>query len=133
MTGSGDKGLNVDVTTSPFIPSSHHPQSDSPRSREIVTAKFTTPVTPYAGTGSDNLTPPSSRDIPAWASPGEGNRDLMREALTMSVNKNLVDVTTLLQWAHAAADAGEKRRHVRQALTLMQDLDQQLADLDARH
>lgn len=59
-------------------------------------------------------------------------KDLFKDALSMSVNKNLVDVTTLLQWAHEARTPAEKLRHVEQAIKLLDDVAVQLADLDTR-
>ena len=62
----------------------------------------------------------------------EARKDLFADALAMSVNKNLVDVTTLLQWAHDAATPAEKLKHVEQAVALLEDVAVQLRDMDER-
>lgn len=54
---------------------------------------------------------------------------LYEEALTMSVNKNLLDVTTLLEFAQSAPNALEKARHVDHAIELLVDLRGQLIRL----
>lgn len=59
-------------------------------------------------------------------------KDLFKDALSMSVNKNLVDVTTLLQWAHEARTPAEKLKHVEHAISLLEDVAVQLHDLDTR-
>lgn len=56
---------------------------------------------------------------------------LYEEALTMSVNKNLVDVTTLLEFAHASTNALEKARHIDRAIDLLRDVRAQLLHLGA--
>jgi hypothetical protein len=56
---------------------------------------------------------------------------LYDEALEMSVNKNLLDVTTLLEWANAAPTPLEKARHVDRAIELLRDVRNQLAHLGA--
>ncbi len=58
--------------------------------------------------------------------------DLFTDALAMSVNKNLADITTLLQWAHQARTPSEKRKHIEQALALLEDVAVQLRDMDER-
>lgn len=55
---------------------------------------------------------------------------LLQDALTLSVNKNLDDVTTLLQWAHQADTPGEKLKHIEQAMRLLEDVRHSLAELD---
>lgn len=54
---------------------------------------------------------------------------LYEEALTMSVNKNLVDVTTLLEFAHQSGSALEKARHIDRAIDLLRDVRAQLIHL----
>lgn len=56
---------------------------------------------------------------------------LFDEALTMSVNKNLLDVTTLLEFAHASENALEKARHIDRAVELLRDVRAQLVHLGA--
>lgn len=56
---------------------------------------------------------------------------LYEEALTMSVNKNLLDVTTLLEFAHGAENALEKARHIDRAVELLKDVRAQLVHLGA--
>jgi len=54
---------------------------------------------------------------------------LYDEALTMSVNKNLLDVTTLLEFAHATEDKLEKARHIDRAVELLTDVRRQLVHM----
>lgn len=54
---------------------------------------------------------------------------LYEEALTMSVNKNLLDVTTLLEFAQTAPNPLEKARHIDRAIDLLRDLRTQLVHL----
>ena len=56
---------------------------------------------------------------------------LYEEALTMSVNKNLLDVTTLLEFAHGTENVLEKARHIDRAVELLRDVRAQLAHLGA--
>lgn len=56
---------------------------------------------------------------------------LYDEALEMSVNKNLLDVTTLLEWAHGTENPLEKARHIDRAIELLRDVRNQLAHLGA--
>jgi hypothetical protein len=56
---------------------------------------------------------------------------LYDEALTMSVNKNLLDVTTLLEFATATESALEKARHIDRAVELLKDVRRQLVHLGA--
>ena len=56
---------------------------------------------------------------------------LYDEALEMSINKNLLDVTTLLEWANGAPTPLEKARHVDRAIELLRDIRNQLAHLGA--
>lgn len=56
---------------------------------------------------------------------------LYDEALTMSVNKNLLDVTTLLEFAHASESVLEKARHIDAAVELLKDVRAQLVHLGA--
>lgn len=51
----------------------------------------------------------------------QDEKRLMLDALTMSVNKSLDDVTTLLQWAMETTTPGEKLRNIEMALRLLQD------------
>lgn len=51
---------------------------------------------------------------------------LYEEALIMSTNKNLLDVTTLLQFAHEAQTPLEKARHIDRAIDLLKDVRGQL-------
>ena len=54
---------------------------------------------------------------------------LYDEALEMSVNKNLLDVTTLLEFAQSAPNPLEKARHVDRAIELLRDIRSQLIHL----
>lgn len=54
---------------------------------------------------------------------------LYEEALTMSVNKNLLDVTTLLEFAHGTQNMLEKARHIDRAIDLLTDVRSQLVHL----
>ena len=56
---------------------------------------------------------------------------LFDEALTMSVNKNLLDVTTLLEFAHGSESPLEKARHIDRAVELLRDVRAQLVHLGA--
>lgn len=56
---------------------------------------------------------------------------LYQEALTMSVNKNLLDVTTLLEFAHGTGNVLEKARHIDRAVELLRDVRAQLIHLGA--
>lgn len=56
---------------------------------------------------------------------------LYQEALTMSVNKNLLDVTTLLEFAHGTENVLEKARHLDRAIELLRDVRAQLLHLGA--
>ena len=56
---------------------------------------------------------------------------LMLDALTMSVNKSLDDITTLLQWATEATTPGEKLKHIERALRLLEDSARNLQALEA--
>jgi hypothetical protein len=55
---------------------------------------------------------------------------LMLDALTMSVNKSLDDITTLLQWATEASQPAEKLKHIHRAIRLLQDCAANLQQLD---
>jgi hypothetical protein len=61
------------------------------------------------------------------ADEGDG---LYEEALLMATNKNLVDVTTLLQWAHTSQSVRDKIKNVEQAINLLADVRDQLRTLD---
>ena len=54
---------------------------------------------------------------------------LYEEALTMSVNKNLLDVTTLLEFAHSTTNMLEKARHIDRAIDLLKDVRAQLVHM----
>ncbi|HEV8361286.1 MAG TPA: hypothetical protein VGR28_12610 [Candidatus Thermoplasmatota archaeon] len=56
---------------------------------------------------------------------------LMLDALTMSVNKSLDDITTLLQWATEANAPAEKLKHIRMAIRLLEDSARNLEALDS--
>jgi hypothetical protein len=56
---------------------------------------------------------------------------LFEEALTMSVNKNLLDVTTLLEFAESTENVLEKARHIDRAVELLKDVRAQLVNLGA--
>ncbi|MFA5861443.1 MAG: hypothetical protein WDA16_07080 [Candidatus Thermoplasmatota archaeon] len=56
---------------------------------------------------------------------------LYQEALTMSVNKNLLDVTTLLEFASGTQNVLEKARHIDRAVELLRDVRVQLVGLGA--
>lgn len=58
---------------------------------------------------------------------------LYEEALTMSVNKNLLDVTTLLEFAHGTTNMLEKARHIDRAIDLLTDVRAQLVHLGSGH
>lgn len=55
---------------------------------------------------------------------------LMLDALTMSVNKSLDDVTTLLQWATEASAPADKLRHIQMAVRLLEDTARNLQALE---
>lgn len=59
------------------------------------------------------------------------HESLYTEALTMSVNKNLLDVTTLLEFAHSTENVLEKARHIDSAIGLLKDVRAQLIHLGA--
>lgn len=54
---------------------------------------------------------------------------LYEDALVMSVNKNLLDVTTLIEWAAKAQRASDKIDHIEQAMLLLKDMRDQLVAL----
>jgi hypothetical protein len=56
---------------------------------------------------------------------------LYDEALVMSINKNLLDVTTLLEFAHGTENVLEKAKHIDQAVELLKDVRSQLVHLGA--
>jgi hypothetical protein len=60
----------------------------------------------------------------------QDERRLMLDALTMSVNKSLDDITTLLQWATEATLPGEKLKHIEMSIRLLQDCANNLRHLD---
>lgn len=55
---------------------------------------------------------------------------LHEDVIKLSVNKNLQDIKVLLGWAQDANSIREKLDHLRQAITLLQDIERNLADLD---
>ena len=65
--------------------------------------------------------------------PGEnsvsGDGKLYEDALKLSVNKNLADIKTLLDWAVKAESIGEKLKHIRQSMELLSDIEGNLAEL----
>lgn len=54
---------------------------------------------------------------------------LYEDALKLSVNKNLSDIKTLLGWAEKADSIEEKLNHIRQAITLLTEIETNLAEL----
>ena len=54
---------------------------------------------------------------------------LYEDALKLSVNKNLVDVKTLLGWAEKADSITEKVDYIRQAVTLLSEIETNLTQL----
>lgn len=54
---------------------------------------------------------------------------LYEDALKLSVNKNLADIKTLLGWAEKADAIEEKLNHIRQAITLLQEIEGNLSEL----
>lgn len=60
----------------------------------------------------------------------QDERRLMLDALTMSVNKSLDDISTLLQWATEAHAPSDKRKHIDMAIRLLQDCSSNLRQLD---
>lgn len=54
---------------------------------------------------------------------------LYEDALKLSVNKNLADIKTLLDWAVKADSITEKLKHIRQSMELLSDIEGNLADL----
>lgn len=54
--------------------------------------------------------------------PPAPHEQLLADALLMSVNKNLNDVTTLLLWAHDATDPATKAKHIGRAIVLLEDV-----------
>ena len=62
---------------------------------------------------------------------GTMHETLYQEALVMSVNKNLLDVTTLLEFAHGTENVLEKARHIDRAVDLLKDVRAQLVNLGA--
>lgn len=61
----------------------------------------------------------------------QDERRLMLDALTMSVNKSLDDITTLLHWATEANTPGEKLKHIEMSIRLLQDSASNLRALEA--
>lgn len=54
---------------------------------------------------------------------------LYEDMLKLSVNKNLVDVKTLLGWAEKADSITEKVDYIRQAITLLSEIETNLSQL----
>jgi len=54
---------------------------------------------------------------------------LYEDALKLSVNKNLADIKTLLTWAEQGQTIEEKLEHIRQAITFLQEIERNLAEL----
>lgn len=55
---------------------------------------------------------------------------LYEDALKLSTNKNLADIKTLLGWAEKADSIPEKLNHIRQAITLLSEIEGNLAELE---
>jgi hypothetical protein len=66
---------------------------------------------------------------PAWSGGTRMHETLYEEALIMSTNKNLLDVTTLLQFASEAQNPLEKARHIDRAIDLLRDVRSQLLQM----
>jgi hypothetical protein len=60
----------------------------------------------------------------------EGDKKLYEDALWLSVNKNLEDITTLLTWAREAEEPRTKLRHIKQACDFLNDVVTNLDKLD---
>jgi len=58
-----------------------------------------------------------------------GTGKLYEDALKLSVNKNLVDIKTLLGWAEKAETISEKLRHIQQAIELLTEISHNLSEL----
>ncbi len=58
-----------------------------------------------------------------------GTGKLYEDALKLSVNKNLVDIKTLLGWAEKAETIPEKQRHIEQAIQLLTEISENLSQL----
>lgn len=58
-----------------------------------------------------------------------GSGKLYEDALKLSVNKNLVDVKTLLGWAEKADSISEKLKYIQQAITLLSEIATNLTEL----
>jgi hypothetical protein len=54
---------------------------------------------------------------------------LYEDALKLSVNKNLADIKTLLGWAEKADSITDKLDYIRQAITLLTEIEGNLAEL----
>lgn len=54
---------------------------------------------------------------------------LLEDALKLNINKNLVDIKVVLGWAEAANTIEEKLEHVQQAITFLQEIERNLAEL----
>lgn len=54
---------------------------------------------------------------------------LYEDALKLSVNKNLADIKTLLGWAEKADSITQKLDYIRQAVTLLSEIDTNLSQL----
>ena len=55
---------------------------------------------------------------------------LYEDALKLSVNKNLADIKTLLGWAEKANSISEKLDYIRQAITLLREIEGNMAELE---
>jgi predicted RNase H-like HicB family nuclease len=58
-----------------------------------------------------------------------GSGKLYEDALKLSVNKNLVDIKTLLGWAEKAHTIAEKEQHIKQAIQLLTEISENLSQL----
>lgn len=60
----------------------------------------------------------------------EGDKKLYEDALWLSVNKDLEDITTLLTWVREADDPRTKLRHIHKACEFLNDVVANLDKLD---
>ncbi len=60
----------------------------------------------------------------------QGDKKLYEDALWLSVNKNLEDITTLLTWVRESDNPREKLRHIKQACECLNDVVANLDKLD---
>ncbi|MBI4393830.1 MAG: hypothetical protein HY556_08570 [Euryarchaeota archaeon] len=72
---------------------------------------------------------PPRGDAPPPRTLPSPHEKLFDDALSMTVNRNLDDVATLLQWAREAATPVEKLKHVKRANELLTDVKDSLEEL----